>query len=660
MNDVDQTVVMNRPKYYIGSNGSVWGSDTMFLRWELPQLFEVQDGPYRYCSLPLRQFCARVHDCAYYFEDTAMREDVMSCTESPDCKFRAYETSRLSWLKQQLLAAQQKCDEGKVLIEGEDVALGNEVKDTVTTVTDTLDQIGDISSDTKEKIWENCVTVLEKLNATQECIKRLSLPPVKPDVLKATDAGPGVGCSNIEVKFRDAEMARVLNFDRLNRVHRARNDSGQNEAERSNACIGEALVDGASLQWNYYGPLDNLDEDEIKKLSVEDVKQLEEDAMQKNVWRVAKDVTERIQDEPGPAGDFMKAFVTPRENEQFFFNAKQLREFTSAAESKQKDVPGHAYFQKIETFLKQHVQVGELYLEFLKGDCKQTSGKLCDFCTKCPSFREKLQRVPRPKPDVTALPELKYLPHDKTPNTTTDGHQRPVDDFQPRAQIKKHVKEGKLTLTDSESITSFSKAFAVEEDLVRNYLEHLQYLKLKKLKRRDDRKKKKEAESQMTYNDYDWEDMFKKGTLKKKTVPVLDLFLEKHQLGTNRKRKKGEKLQVIFAWLAKAQLEKIGEGEDSNKVEDETDEVEDDTDEVEEEEEEDDGEESEYKNADDNDLASDSEDDNSDVVLQEIGYSSDEDEETEDETEGETEHLRTRAGRHATTYRSRRFFGDSD
>lgn len=168
--------------------------------------------------------------------------------------------------------------------------------------------------------------------------------------------------------------------------------------------------------------------------------------MQKNAWHVAKYVTERIQDEPGPAGDFMKAFLTPREIEQFFFNAKLLREFTSAAESKQKDVPGHAYFQKIETFLKQHVQVGELYLEFLKGDCKQTSGKLCDFCTKYPSFREKLQRVPRPKPDLTALPELKYLPHDKTPNTTTDGHQRSVDDFQPRAQIKKHLDEGKLTL----------------------------------------------------------------------------------------------------------------------------------------------------------------------------------------------------------------------
>lgn len=76
----------------------------------------------------------------------------MSCTENPDCKFRAYETSRLTWLKQQLLAAQQKWDEDKVLIEGEDVALDNEVKDTVTTVTDTLDQIKDISSATKEKL----------------------------------------------------------------------------------------------------------------------------------------------------------------------------------------------------------------------------------------------------------------------------------------------------------------------------------------------------------------------------------------------------------------------------------------------------------------------------------------------------------------------------
>lgn len=33
VNDTDQTVVMLRPKYYIGSSGSVWSSDYMFLRY---------------------------------------------------------------------------------------------------------------------------------------------------------------------------------------------------------------------------------------------------------------------------------------------------------------------------------------------------------------------------------------------------------------------------------------------------------------------------------------------------------------------------------------------------------------------------------------------------------------------------------------------------
>ena len=58
--------------------------------------------------------------------------------------------------------------------------------------------------------------------------------------------------------------------------------------------------------------------------------------------RVAKDVTDRIQDEPGPAGDFIKSFVTARKDKQFFLNAEYLIDFTSATEAKQKDMPGHS------------------------------------------------------------------------------------------------------------------------------------------------------------------------------------------------------------------------------------------------------------------------------------------------------------------------------
>ena len=106
-----------------------------------------------------------------------------------------------------------------------------------------------------------------------------------------------------------------------------------------------------------------------------------------------------------------------------------------------------------------------------------------------------MHRVPRPNPDETALPDRKYLSFDKTPITSLEGHPREIDDYQPRAQIKRRVKEGNLTLEDSESIVEFSKTFAVQELHVRKYLEHLQYLELKKSKRKHDRKRQRETDS---------------------------------------------------------------------------------------------------------------------------------------------------------------------
>ena len=97
-------------------------------------------------------------------------------------------------------------------------------------------------------MWEIYFNFLDKVRKIQQYIAELNLPTGKRDVQFATDAGPGVGCSNITFRFRDAEVARILNFDRLNCIHRARDDSGQNEAENSNACIGEAIVDGGALK----------------------------------------------------------------------------------------------------------------------------------------------------------------------------------------------------------------------------------------------------------------------------------------------------------------------------------------------------------------------------------------------------------------------------
>jgi hypothetical protein len=90
--------------------------------------------------------------------------------------------------------------------------------------------------------------------------------------------------------------------------------------------------------------------------------------MEQNAWRVAKDVAERINHEPGPA-DFIQSHLSLQKGEKFFFNKEHLRQFVSSADSKQKNIPECAYFKKITVFLKGHVQVGELYVEYLKESC---------------------------------------------------------------------------------------------------------------------------------------------------------------------------------------------------------------------------------------------------------------------------------------------------
>lgn len=548
------------------------------------------------------------------------------------------------WPEKQLSSALCRWEEDKQEVQQLDVAFGNELKDSVTVVLDSLsEEFQDISTTTKEQLWQMYKGLLTKMEQTQKRIKELKLPPVKSDILKLTDAGPGVGCSNVEVRYRDAEMARILNSDRVNRVHRARDDSGQNEAERSNACIGEALVDGGALKWKYHEALDNLTKEEIEELSLDDIKEREEEAMKRNAWQVAKDVVERIQHEPGAAGDFMQSFLTPQRDLHFFFNTEQLRQFVSSSESKQKHIPGFAYFNKISMFLKQHMQVGELYLEYLKGECQQTSGVTCDFCTEFPPSVEALEPVPRPMPDNEALPKLCYLSYDRTPAAASDGTRRDVDDFQPRAQIKKHLEQQVLTLDDKESITAFSKTFAVQEDLVSNYLEHLHYLNFKKAKRTDARRKEKEARVHTTYEDYNWVEMFHARTVNKLTVPVLDLFLDRHSLTRKRMNKK-QKIQVITAWLANSEVNHNQSDDTSQTNEEDDDGV--DTDE-----------ELAYSDSDIEDGTSGSIYNDQHVVLCEVGNSS-----TEENSEGGASDqglcVSTRVGRMATTYRTRHFFGD--
>ena len=120
----------------------------------------------------------------------------------------------------------------------------------------------------KSKEFENTLKpVVMQCNDILRHIGSFQLPPVYPWMLELTDTGPGVGISSAECRWHLLEKARIHNSDKVLQIHQAREDSGQNEVERLNACIGDALCDGGSLKWQIYKPLHGLSVDEISSLT---------------------------------------------------------------------------------------------------------------------------------------------------------------------------------------------------------------------------------------------------------------------------------------------------------------------------------------------------------------------------------------------------------
>lgn len=329
ISDQDQSLVVIRPKYYVGSGGSVWASDYMRLCYEVPCPF--QENPLSTdLSTDLQKLALRSHDVVYYFTDLTMEKDVKKINADADCKYFCYEQDKLVWFCTQInniIIEDGEADysESEQEIRLEIVKQLLEIKEMTTLV-----QVQMLTQVQEGTLWETTNNILSKCQEYLINISRLGCPKICCSILKATDAGPGVGISNVEVRFRDIEMARIHSSERVNRIHRAPGDSAQNEAERTNASIGEALVDGSALKWEYYKPFDGLSDQEVNNLTSSEVKERESMCMEKNAWEVAKHVTTIIDDEPGPAKDYMKCYTTTVSQSPFFFNKSHLTKYTKA------------------------------------------------------------------------------------------------------------------------------------------------------------------------------------------------------------------------------------------------------------------------------------------------------------------------------------------
>ena len=113
----------------------------------------------------------------------------------------------------------------------------------------------------------------------------------------------------------------------------------------------------------------------------------------------------------------------------------------------------------------------------------------------------------------------------------------------PRVQLKAEYASGQCSLDDPSNISEFSRKFVVAEGFVKDYLEHVTLLDLKKDKRKKQRLAKKSAGASKTYQDYDWNAMFEDGSLGKQSKAVLDKYLKHHGLRTA-SNKHGKLLEV--------------------------------------------------------------------------------------------------------------------
>ena len=118
----------------------------------------------------------------------------------------------------------------------------------------------------------------------------------------------------------------------------------------------------------------------------------------------------------------------------------------------------------------------------------------------------------------------------ETPSQDDAGNDRPVDDFQPRAQLKVLYKENSISSAHEEKVKAFSAKYVIPENLVRNYILHLEHLDLMKDKRQREGKANKEARAEKKYEEYDRQDMYESRKISSLRVFELDNYIDHQRL----------------------------------------------------------------------------------------------------------------------------------
>jgi len=133
------------------------------------------------------------------------------------------------------------------------------------------------------------------------------------------------------------------------RLHRAPHDSAQNEAERTNAAIGEALTTARPVE-PPADPFYVLTVSQMDSMTLKEVDEHCSSWKMENTWKLAREVSYRIHDEPGPwkNGFFVSVSSYCKKQQILHFLAKYLVQWKKAPSSKRSKMCGNALFFKLQ------------------------------------------------------------------------------------------------------------------------------------------------------------------------------------------------------------------------------------------------------------------------------------------------------------------------
>ena len=236
-----QSIVIVKPKYFIGSSGLVWSSHLMDLRYREPYLHllpneESWQGKLFY-SLRFRALAL-----LRSLQNQMIWEDICLVTDKEDCAFREYELNKLSFCSQKFLEIAESVNAP---------SFSDKEKECAQLLVSQLCLVSEASKTLMDKIklpnsglvvlpeFESLFAVIE---SCLSFIETLNLPTQKPRVVDLTDAGPGVGITNNDVCYGIAQEILITNIDYYIRHHLAPGDSSHNEVERIQSYVGKQFL----------------------------------------------------------------------------------------------------------------------------------------------------------------------------------------------------------------------------------------------------------------------------------------------------------------------------------------------------------------------------------------------------------------------------------